>query len=314
MTTLAPAPTVTRRPERPGADNLGSANQQGDEFLLIIDGQAIAGTYYCTAREIRPNQRWASWGPAGLSMGHRTREDAEQVQVDAYDPSDYTPPAPEPEPEPISAPVATPVGPPTAELAIQVDEHMVSNFPSTPAGDWEVARDPRDLTAVVVWRLGTMGFTQPGVRGAMLYRWLCSLHDAGFVVQSRLDMEVFGRPDEESPDGYAHWLHITGWSEPQPRVRNTCLERSPRPMYRHRVTAHPTDPNPFGGPTGYASSRPIGYHFTYWAPDVFPHPITYAIEYATHSEGMSILPPDWLVALAEEHRSCAKAGVWGCRR
>ncbi|MFF2411798.1 hypothetical protein [Streptomyces sp. NPDC058092] len=298
--TTATAPTVTRRPENDRYANLGKVGKEGDDFFIVIAGQDVGGTYYCTDPSIPVKERWASWGPAGLQMGFRTREDAERVQVAAYNPADYPPPAPNPEPAPVPEhprvskvhPAATD-GPLTKEFALHVDEHMVKNFASTPAGDWECGR-LADNTAVVVWQVGTMGLTQSGVRGTMLLRWLHSLHDAGFVVRSRTDMEIFGRPDEQSK--IAWWLHITGWAAPEARTRDRFVDRWPRPMYRSRVAARPDDPNPFGG------GRPVSYHFMYWAPGDFPHPITYAIEYATHTESMSILPPDWLVALAEEQR------------
>lgn len=76
--------TITRTPEHPGYDTLGSTNTKGEDYLLHIDGHEVGGTYYCDATDIRDGEHWASWGPAGLSMGHRTREDAEQVQIDAH--------------------------------------------------------------------------------------------------------------------------------------------------------------------------------------------------------------------------------------
>jgi hypothetical protein len=76
--------TVTRTPEYPGYTDLGSENTPGEDYHLNIDGHRIGGTYYCGAHNVPDGQRWASWGIAGYSMRHRTREDAEQVQVAFY--------------------------------------------------------------------------------------------------------------------------------------------------------------------------------------------------------------------------------------
>ncbi|MFC9431914.1 hypothetical protein [Streptomyces sp. NPDC056987] len=86
----------TRKPVHDGYDELGSENTPGEDFRILADGRSIGTTWYCSADGIRDGARWASDGPAGLSMGHRIREDAEQVQTDAYlaDPSmviDLTP-------------------------------------------------------------------------------------------------------------------------------------------------------------------------------------------------------------------------------
>jgi hypothetical protein len=67
---------VTRAPEHDGADG------PRDDFLIVVDGEAIGSTYWGPAYE-GPG-KWHSWGPAGLSMGHLRREDAEQAQVRAY--------------------------------------------------------------------------------------------------------------------------------------------------------------------------------------------------------------------------------------
>ena len=77
-------PTITRTPEHDGFTTLGSENEHGDDYLLHIDSHQIGGTYYCNATDIKDGERWASYGPAGYSMSHRTREDAEQAQIDAH--------------------------------------------------------------------------------------------------------------------------------------------------------------------------------------------------------------------------------------
>lgn len=116
--------------------------------------------------------------------------------------------------ETVSAGASAPATGRTAaslDLAERVSAHMLATFPESPCGGWEVARDTRDNTAAVVWRAREMFGGMQGVRGTMLYRWLCSLRDAGFTAQPRLD-EAFGRPDETS--AIAHWLHVTAWTAP----------------------------------------------------------------------------------------------------
>lgn len=66
-------PTITRRPEHDGHDDPAT-----EDYLILIDGNQLGGTYHCPGPD---GGRWASWGPAGLSMGHRGREDAERVQI-----------------------------------------------------------------------------------------------------------------------------------------------------------------------------------------------------------------------------------------
>jgi hypothetical protein len=74
---------VSRAPEHEGYDSLhGSKEYAPDDFLIVVDGEAIGGTYWGGAYE--GPCKWHSWGPAGLSMGHMSREDAEQAQVRAY--------------------------------------------------------------------------------------------------------------------------------------------------------------------------------------------------------------------------------------
>ncbi|MEU0078471.1 hypothetical protein ABZY58_11295 [Micromonospora tulbaghiae] len=75
---------VTREPRHPDYTDLGGPDTVGEEYHLLVDGEVIGGTYWCGADNIRDGQRWASWGPAGLSMHHRDRESAEQAQVRAF--------------------------------------------------------------------------------------------------------------------------------------------------------------------------------------------------------------------------------------
>lgn len=76
-------PVVTRRTEYPGYDTLGDADNWGEDFHLLVDGDVIGGTYWCSAENYKDGERWASYGPAGYSFKHRTREDAERVQLTA---------------------------------------------------------------------------------------------------------------------------------------------------------------------------------------------------------------------------------------
>lgn len=100
-------------------------------------------------------------------------------------------------------------------LASRVADVMTRIHPETQdcIGGWTVAEDHRDGTAVVVWRQGD-GTWPATLRGTVMWRWLWALRGDGFTVEPRLDMEVFGRPDEESPDGRARWLHVTAWDAP----------------------------------------------------------------------------------------------------
>jgi hypothetical protein len=99
------------------------------------------------------------------------------------------------------------------DLPDRVDAHMRAHFPDdADAGGWICARDYRDNTAVVVWRSsGNAELLPGGARAVVITRWHMSLQNDGFISNPRTDMEVFGRPDEQSDDGRARWLHITGW-------------------------------------------------------------------------------------------------------
>lgn len=178
---------------------------------------------------------------------------------------------------------------PLLTLGDRVAAHMVQ-FDQQTGGDYVVAVDHRDGTAVVVWREGMFGSMQ-GVRGTMLYRWICSLRTAGFTAEARLDMEVFGKPDEESE--IAWWLHVTDWSEPAARPDHA--RRRPRYIERH-VRLDPAVSEPVTSHLGMA--RPWGARFRYW-----PDRVDIAVEY--EHEACLLPTPDvpvWLAALAEERR------------
>ena len=94
---------VTREPLYAGYDSLhGTERYAPDEFVLLVDGQRIGGTYWCSCNPAATvgwgwndggieGASWASWGPRGLCCGHLTREAAEAAQVREYatDPDRY---------------------------------------------------------------------------------------------------------------------------------------------------------------------------------------------------------------------------------
>lgn len=96
--------TITRQPEHPGYDG------PEEDFLLLADGERIGGTYWCpVGPNIEAGKQWSSYGPAGYSFGHTTREDAEQAQLVklGHEGAPVTTgagpdPAPEPEPLPVT--------------------------------------------------------------------------------------------------------------------------------------------------------------------------------------------------------------------
>jgi hypothetical protein len=79
-----PTMQVSRQPKYPDFADLGGPNAPGEDYLILVDSKTIGGTYWCGADYIPRGQRWASWGPAGLSLRHPDRESAERVQVREY--------------------------------------------------------------------------------------------------------------------------------------------------------------------------------------------------------------------------------------
>ncbi len=73
---------IERNPVYSNDRAVGSRYRYGAEYFLFVDEVKVGGTYW--ADTMPTSQKWASWGVAGLSMRHKTREDAEQVQVAAY--------------------------------------------------------------------------------------------------------------------------------------------------------------------------------------------------------------------------------------
>ncbi|MEV7684047.1 hypothetical protein AB0O64_36760 [Streptomyces sp. NPDC088341] len=115
----------TRKPVHDGYNELGTENTPGEDHWILANGLNIGTTWYCAAGYARDGERWASDGPAGHSTGHRTREDAEQAQTNAYlaNPSvvinpttDETPAQPDPAPLPMSY----------AQALAEAEQHSVS--------------------------------------------------------------------------------------------------------------------------------------------------------------------------------------------
>jgi hypothetical protein len=188
-----------------------------------------------------------------------------------------------------------------ATLAERVANHMTVVFPTTvDAGAWQVARDSRDGTVVVVWRAGYEP-VQPQVRGMLLYRWLCSLRDAGFTAQARLDLAPFGRPDEVSRDGIARWLHVTGWAWPGVAVSEPLPPLPPKP----RRSTVPL-PKGHGLRCPLSGIIPVEAQFTYRADAV---EVVLIYELPEWSWGqLETRPAAWLLDLAEQHRPLAAPG------
>lgn len=183
-----------------------------------------------------------------------------------------------------------------ADVPERVDAHMWKHFSGddAPAG-WIVACDYRDNTAVVVHRQTNDLLTMPAARGMSLYKWLCSLRDAGFTAEARTDMEVFGRPDEQSSDGLAHWLHITGWSEPQVRPGRTISELAQElrdklgQLPEHNVVLNP-------GSVPELSGQPVhGFRFS-----TFKDALQVTVIFDETAEPLPD-PPGWVLDLARQH-------------
>lgn len=181
-----------------------------------------------------------------------------------------------------------------ATLAHRVSAHMTVTFPEVAtAGGWTVAADTRDGTAAVVWQPGTEPMP-PRVRGMLLYGWLCSLRDAGFTGDARVDMSVFGRP-VDSPDGVARWLHVTGWAAPEVTVT------APLPPLPPKV---PQCVVPL--PAGHGLRCPLSglvpqeVQFTYRTSGVETVLIYETPDFSWGQ--LETRPPAWLASLAEQHR------------
>jgi hypothetical protein len=190
----------------------------------------------------------------------------------------------------------------TPTLAQRVSDHMTAHFPTADLhGAWNVACDTRDGSAVVVWRPGDEP-AQPQVRGMLLYRWLCSLRDAGFTGEARVDMTVFGRP-VDSPDGIARWLHVTAWSERMAAAVAPLPPLPPVPPHAY-VPLTPEQGREFRCPL--SGIVPGEVHVRYLPDGAVDMTLTYESGDRHWGQGIP-RPPGWLLALVEQHRPAGGA-------
>lgn len=82
------APDITRVPRYEDGTLLGGPDEHGDDFLLVVDGIEIGGTYYgCT---LPAGERWVAEAyvqcavPAARRCGYPTREAAEVALAAHY--------------------------------------------------------------------------------------------------------------------------------------------------------------------------------------------------------------------------------------
>lgn len=83
-TITTPTITISRQFLDDKATVIGSPDRAGDDCAILVNGIEVGESYWCNGANIPKGQRWASTGKAGISLGHPTREAAEQVQADAY--------------------------------------------------------------------------------------------------------------------------------------------------------------------------------------------------------------------------------------
>jgi hypothetical protein len=202
------------------------------------------------------------------------------------------------------------------DFAERVSRHMETHFPDTiPAASWQVARDDRDNTAVVVAFPGSDRTLPSSCYAIHAYRWLCSLRDAGFIAEPRTDMEVFGRPDEEAPGGRARWLHVTGW-DPKPPVPNRSISELAAELWKklgllpqHFVRLNPADHPPVDA-VNRDSVRADLAVFTY-QPDGKYGGMTVAVYEDTSGYPVGVgKVPAWLWEIGEAHRDHGMDGGW----
>jgi hypothetical protein len=189
------------------------------------------------------------------------------------------------------------------DVADRVSAHMETTFPYIEtSGGWICLRDERDGSAAIAYKNGSSLLDTVGIRGNMLWRWMCSLRDVGFTVEPRLDMELYGDPDAESPDGRARWLHVSAWATP--------VERKPRmqlfPYDSHVVVLDP-DANPPMDGVMHKGVRPNLAVFTY-LPDGRYGGMTVSV-YA-NEVGQPVATnavPSWLWDIGMAHRGHKKS-------
>lgn len=96
-----------------------------EERLIVIDGNKVGGTYWCGSDSIPAGSEWASYGPAGLSMGWPTRMQAEAAQFAAWRRIETETRETETETTETETETATPVSPvypPFARVWVSVSE------------------------------------------------------------------------------------------------------------------------------------------------------------------------------------------------
>ena len=201
------------------------------------------------------------------------------------------------------------------ELAERVSQHMQSMFPdSEAAASWVVARDERDNTAVVVAQPGYDHTLPGGCRAMHLFRWHTSLQYAGFTSEPRTDMEVFGRPEEQSHDGRARWLHITGWDPSRIVPYRTVselvaeLKRKIGVLPAHFVRLDPAS-NPPMDDAIRKGIRPDLAAFTYHEDGRFDG-MTVAVYVGETGHPLGEKVPSWLWDIGVAHREHGRAGGW----
>lgn len=195
----------------------------------------------------------------------------------------------------------------TTGLPERVRDHMEEHFPEpAAAGDYLVARDYRDNTAVVVWRKGTDPHIPGGASAFLIYHWHISLTNAGFICTGRTDMEVFGRPDEQSPDGRARWIHVTGWDPQLVRESTSVGQEASRLRDRlgvvvpHMVRLDPASVPPLDN----AAGQPMPVHALGFKRVGGRLYVT--VEFEDSAEALGVDLPDWVLAIAKEHEGCGE--------
>lgn len=183
-------------------------------------------------------------------------------------------------------------------LAEHVSHHMQTHFPdTTPAAAWQVARDERDNTAVVIAYPGNDPHLPGGCYATHLYQWTNSLRDAGFTVEPRTDMEVFGRPDEPSPTGRARWIHITAWSQPEETPEDRSF-KIPGPR-KHFVNIAPGSVPPLYCIGSRAMDTVWGFRFAR-----LDGRLLVTVVFGASAWLMCGEPPQWVLDIAREHEGC----------
>lgn len=194
------------------------------------------------------------------------------------------------------------------DLGDRVTAHMQDLFPYTePSGGWKCLLDQRDNTVAIVWRPANDLLNTAGIRGNVMYAWLATLQNGGFLVEPRLDMELWGRPDEQSPDGRARWLHVTGWDASRIVPERSLAELVQQLRDKlglvdeHHVTLDPSRVPPLRDVSGQERTV-TGLRFSY--PD---GRLDVAANFRDGDAQLVPRPPEWVLEIAAEHEDCPAA-------